>query len=118
MHEIGLLSNPIEADVEDGYVTDIRGGQEADQLRQMLESANDPDVYNLAEIAVGINPQATITGIMRQDKKAQGYIHMAVGANADTGGTIEAPLHIDGIASGATVAIDQEPICEDGKLVV
>jgi leucyl aminopeptidase (aminopeptidase T) len=118
MHEIGLLETPIEADVENGYVSEIRGGQEANQLRQLLESTDDPEVYNVAEIAVGINPEATITGIMRQDKKAQGYIHIALGANADTGGRVEAPLHIDGIASNATVKIDREAIYEEGQLKI
>lgn len=118
MHEIGLFDEPIEATVEDGYVTDIRGGREADQLRDMLESANDPESYNIAEISVGINPEATITGLMRQDKKAWGYIHMAVGANADTGGTVEAPVHIDGILSNATLTIDDTTVVEDGDVVV
>jgi 2,5-dihydroxypyridine 5,6-dioxygenase len=117
MHEIGFLDTPIEAEVEDGYITEICGGQEAKQLENMLESADNPEVYNLAEIAIGINQSATITGVMRQDKKALGYIHMAVGANADTGGTVEAPLHIDGIISNATVKIDGDPIYEEGKLI-
>lgn len=118
MHEIGLFDEPIVADVEDGYVTDIRGGQEADQLRRMLEDADDPDAYNLAEVAIGINPQATITGLMRQDKKASGFLHLAVGANVDTGGTVEAPVHVDGIASGATLEIDGETVVREGEVVV
>lgn len=118
MHEIGLFDEPIEADVEDGYVTEIRGGREADQLRSILENADDPEVYNLAEIAIGINPEATITGLMRQDKKAWGFLHLAVGANIDTGGTVEAPVHIDGIASDCTLAIDGETIVEEGDVVL
>jgi leucyl aminopeptidase (aminopeptidase T) len=118
MHEIGLFEDPIRAEVEDGYVTEIRGGREAARLRQMLENAEDPEAYNLAEIAIGINPEATITGSMREDKKAAGYLHLAVGANADTGGTVHAPVHIDGIASNCTLTIDGETIVEDGTVMV
>lgn len=118
MHEIGMIEDPIEATVEDGYVTDIRGGHEAGQLRDMLEAAEDPEAYNLAEIAIGINPGATITGLMRQDKKAAGYLHLAVGANADTGGTVEAPIHVDGVAGGCTLSIDGDTIVRDGDVVV
>lgn len=117
MHEIGFLETPIKADVEDGYITEIRGGQEATEFEQMLSESDDPDAFNIAEIAVGINESATITGVMRQDKKAQGYTHIAAGANADTGGTIDAPVHIDGMISNATVKIDGEPIYRDGKLI-
>jgi leucyl aminopeptidase (aminopeptidase T) len=117
MHEIGLLDSPIEADVEDGYVTEIRGGREAEKFKSMLESGNNPEVYNIAEIALGINPKAEITGIMRVDKKARGFIHMAVGANNDTGGTVEAPLHIDGMMSEATLKIDGNVISKDGSIV-
>lgn len=118
MHNIGYFDEPIEADIEDGFVTDIRGGTEADQLRELLASYDNDDVYNLAEISIGINPVATITGIMRQDKKAWGFLHLAVGSNDDTGGSIEAPIHIDGIASECTLSIDGEIIVEDGDVIV
>lgn len=118
MHEIGMLDEPIRATVEDGYVTDIEGGREAEQLKQMLENASDPEAYNIAEVSIGINPGATITGLMRQDKKSSGYIHVAVGANADTGGTIEAPIHVDGILSQATLTIDDTVVVKDGSVVV
>jgi leucyl aminopeptidase (aminopeptidase T) len=116
MHEIGLLDEPIEGVFEDGYMTEIRGGSQADELRRILEKTNDPESYNLAETAIGINPDATITGYMRQDKKAEGYLHLAVGSNDDTGGTVEAPIHLDGIVGNATVKIDGEVVVKDGEI--
>lgn len=118
MHSIGLIDEPIVATVEDGYVTELSGGREADQLRSMLESVDDRDAYNIAEISVGINPEATITGLMRQDKKSWGYIHVAVGANSDTAGTVDVPIHVDGILSDATLTIDDTVVVEDGDVVV
>lgn len=117
MHGIGMLDTPIEADVEDGYVTEIRGGTEADELRRLLDETGDPDAYNLAEIAIGINPQAGIVGSMRQDKKANGYLHLAIGANADTGGTVGAPIHVDGVLANGTLEIDGETIVENGTVL-
>jgi leucyl aminopeptidase (aminopeptidase T) len=117
MHQIGSITEPIEAKIEDGFATSITGGQEAELLRSILEDTNDPNSYNLAEIAVGINTGADITGLMRQDKKAEGYAHMALGSNDDTGGELAAPIHIDGIAKDPTVKIDGEVIY-DGKPVV
>lgn len=117
MHEFGHLEEPIEADVEDGYITEIRGGQQADQFREFLDAMDHPDAFALGEIAIGINPGARITGSPREDKKARGYLHLAVGENTDVGGTLEAPTHIDGVVGNATLRIDGETIVEDGEIV-
>lgn len=114
MHEIGAIDEPIEANVEDGFVTDIRGGREADQLRSFLESFDNDNVYNIGEISVNTNPEANITGRLREDKKALGYLHIAVGS----GGSVEAPVHIDGVLKAGTVSIDDEEIMRDGELVI
>lgn len=118
MHEIGSINEPIEATVEDGFVTEIRGGREARKLREILESAGDPNVYNIAEISIGTNPDAEITGQMREDKKAWGYLHIAVGMNSDFGGNVDAPLHIDGVVGDSTLAIDDEVIVDGGEIVI
>ncbi len=114
MHEIGAIEEPIRAVVEDGYVTEITGGREAEQLRAFLERFDDPDVYNIGELSVNINPGATITGRLREDKKAAGYLHIAVGS----GGDVEAPVHVDGVLEAGSVTIDGQPIVEDGEIVV
>lgn len=117
VHEIGRLEEPIEATVENGYVTDIRGGVDAREFQEFLRSMDHPDANALGEIAIGINPGARITGRPREDKKARGYLHLAVGENTDIGGSIEAPTHIDGVIANATLKIDGEVIVEDGDIV-
>ncbi len=118
MHEIGRIDEPITAQVEDGFVTDIQGGREARKFRDLLSEADDPNVYNIAEISIGINPGAEIVGRLREDKKAWGYLHIAVGKNSDFGGEIDAPLHIDGVIADATLQIDDEVIVEAGDVVL
>lgn len=117
LHEVGRIDTPIEATVEDGYLTEIQGGHEADHLREFLESMEHPEAFALGEVAIGINPGAQITGRMREDKKARGYLHFAVGENTDVGGTIDAPTHIDGVVGNATLTIDDELIVKDGEIV-
>lgn len=41
VHGIDLLDDPIELTVEDGWVTDIEGGREADEFRKTLEAADE-----------------------------------------------------------------------------
>jgi len=114
MHEIGAIEEPIRAEVEDGFVKEITGGREAAKLREFLEGFDDPNVYNIGEISVNTNPGADITGRLREDKKASGFLHIAVGS----GGDVEAPVHVDGVLGGATLRIDDELIVNEGELVV
>ncbi|WP_144906059.1 aminopeptidase [Halobellus captivus] len=114
MHEIGAIDDPIHAEVEDGFVTEITGGHEARKLRAFLDQFDDPNVYNIGEISVNTNPGAEITGRLREDKKASGYLHIAVGS----GGDVDAAVHIDGVLGGATLLIDDEVIVQDGEIAL
>ena len=114
MHEIGPIEEPIRAEVKDGFVTEITGGREAKKLSEFLAGFDDENVYNIGEIAVNTNPGAEITGRLREDKKALGYLHIAVGS----GGDVEAPVHVDGVLAAGTVRIDGETIVDEGEITV
>lgn len=119
LHDIGWLDEPIELTVEEGWVTNISGGAEADQYRQILEEDGDENArYCAAEIALGINPGAEFSGRMRTDKKAYGSVHIATGDNIDIGGEIESSLHLDGVIGSPTVWIDDRKIAADGEVLV
>jgi leucyl aminopeptidase (aminopeptidase T) len=69
-----------------------------------------------AEIAIGLNEAAQVTGLLREDKKLLGSCHIAYGANSDIGGTVDARLHIDGLILKPTIEIDEEVIVEGGVI--
>ncbi len=118
VHSLGLVREPVRLTVVDGWVTKIDGGDQAAQLASHLESLDDPNAYYCpAEIAIGINEAARITGTMREDKKARGTVHIAVGTNSDIGGTIHAKTHIDGLLRGPSLWIDGRQIIDSGKLL-
>lgn len=114
MHEVGTINEPIRATVEDGHVTEITGSREAKKLSEFLAEFDDENVYNIGEISISTNPGAEITGRLREDKKAAGYLHIAVGA----GGPVEAPIHIDGILKDGTVQIDDKMVVDNGEITV
>jgi leucyl aminopeptidase (aminopeptidase T) len=118
VHGIGLLDDPVELTVEDGWVTEVSGGREADQFRETLEASDQNAWYCAAEFSVGINPDAEITGRMRTDKKVEGAVHIATGANKDLGGEIESELHIDGTIRYPDVWVDDRKIVERGEILV
>ena len=115
MDGIGLLHDPIELTVEDGFVTRVAGGDEADQLRSIIEGA-DENGSNLAEFSIGTNPAARLIGNQAEDKKRAGTIHFAIGDNESLGGTRRSDIHLDGVCRRPTVELDGEVIIEAGKL--
>jgi leucyl aminopeptidase (aminopeptidase T) len=50
---------------------------------------------NLAELGVGTNERARLTGNILEDEKILGTVHVAFGASAGIGGTVSVPIHLD-----------------------
>lgn len=115
MDAIGRLEGPIGVDVEDGHVVSVDGGSEAAAFRRLLEAA-DENASNLAEFALGTNPDARLIGNLAEDKKRAGIVDFAVGDNASIGGHTESDLHIDAIVLEATVVLDGVEIIAAGEL--
>lgn len=115
MDNIGRLSEPITVDVEEGFVTEVRGGDEADELRRILDDS-DENAGNLAEFAIGTNPKAKLIGNLAEDKKLAGTVHFAVGDNESLGGTTKSDIHLDGVIRRPTVRLDDAVVVEDGRL--
>ncbi|BAA30146.1 aminopeptidase [Pyrococcus horikoshii] len=117
MAGIGVLKEPIEIIVKDGFAEDIRGGEEAEKLREIL-SRYGKEARNIAEFGVGTNPKARISGNILEDEKVFGTVHIALGSNYDFGGKVKAPVHLDGIIKEPTVLIDGKYLFKDGNLVI
>ncbi|MBW2147344.1 MAG: leucyl aminopeptidase [Deltaproteobacteria bacterium] len=115
---IGVLSQPIRVTVKKGIITEIEGGEEARKLQEDLANRSDPNVYNIAEIAVGLNPKARFCGIMMEDEGVLGSAHIGFGTNIMHGGNIKTELHYDLIMRNATIKLDDSLIVENGILKV
>lgn len=114
MDNIGALSEPIALDFKDGHLTEISGGTEAERLRRIVEGAGE-NAGNLAEFAIGTNPDSRLVGNLAEDKKKRGTIHFAIGDNATLGGSSPSDIHLDGVALHPTVSIDGRVILEEGR---
>jgi len=114
MHGIGFCKHPIALTVKDGYVTDVSGGPEAAQLRQLIEQNGDEFSWNIAEFAIGTNDHARIAGSLQEDKKALGTVHFAIGDNHTLGGYIASKTHLDGVILNASTWLDGVQILNEG----
>ncbi len=115
---IGIVDSPVTLEVRDGNVTSIAGGRAADIVRASWESMNDPTVYNIAELGVGMNPCCRLIGIMLEDEGVAGTCHIGVGTSISLGGTVKAPCHYDFIMRNPTIAVDGRVIMKEGALLL
>lgn len=74
--------------------------------------------FNVAELGIGTNDRARITGNVLEDEKAIGTAHIAFGDNKSMGGTVRVASHLDGVILSPTVLIDGKPVLEGGELVL
>ncbi|TBL79066.1 aminopeptidase [Paenibacillus thalictri] len=112
---IGKLSAPVLLTLEQGRI--VRAESEGQEAQQLLHILGDGDGRLLGEFGIGTNDKARITGVVLEDEKVYGTIHVAFGSNNTFGGTISAGVHIDGVVTRPNVFLDDVLIMEHGKLV-
>ncbi|HEX3360705.1 MAG TPA: aminopeptidase [Solirubrobacterales bacterium] len=113
---IGLVESPVHLTIEGGHLIGATGDQGA-RLMELL-TAHGPDGTNVAELGIGTNEEAILTGNILEDEKIFGTAHVAFGASAGIGGTIQVPVHLDVVIKEPTVEIDGEAILGGGELLV
>jgi aminopeptidase len=116
MWPIGLLKEPLEVDVVSGYAESFTGAA-ARAFRGIVEPYG-RDAVAVAELGIGTNDAATLTGQVLEDEKILGTIHLAFGDNHSFGGSIRVPSHQDGVVMSPTVTIDREVVLQAGRLLI
>ncbi|MEA2497887.1 MAG: aminopeptidase [Actinomycetota bacterium] len=111
---IGKLSEPLTITIVDGYAEDFSGA-DAERFRATLEP-HGREAFAVAELGIGTNEAAILTGNILEDEKILGTIHVAFGDNHSFGGTVRVSSHQDGIVLHPRVAVDGKVLLEGGKL--
>jgi leucyl aminopeptidase (aminopeptidase T) len=93
----------------------VTGGKEAEELSKKLDDVGERS-RNIAEFGIGTNDAAKITGSILEDEKVMGTVHLALGNNVSMGGTVDVPLHLDGLIMNPTVEMDGRIIMKNGEL--
>jgi leucyl aminopeptidase (aminopeptidase T) len=112
-----LGDDKIRIKVEQGYAVEFTGSAQARKLEEMLEP-HGREAYNIAELGIGTNDKAIISGKILEDEKILGTVHLALGDNKSMGGAVGVSSHLDGLILKPSVWIDGERIMEDGKLLI
>ncbi len=113
---LGLTDEPATLTVRDGRLQSAQGGLGPEFLA-LLRSHGELGM-NLAELGVGTNDRATLTGKVLEDEKILGTVHVAFGASAGIGGTVSVPIHLDAVVREASLTVDGRAVLESGRFVL
>ena len=111
----GLADPAFRLEVRGGRLAAAEPGEAF--LAHLLEAGGELGA-NLAELGVGTNDRATLTGQMLEDEKILGTVHVAFGASAGIGGTVAVPVHEDVVVLEATLELGGETVFDGGRLVL
>ena len=118
MASLGVVKGkPIRIEVKDGFAVNISGGSQAKKLDETLNKFGNLS-RNIAEFGIGTNHKAKLSGVLLEDEKVMGTIHIALGDNKSMGGNVDIPIHLDGVVKKPTVFFDGKMIMKNGKLLV
>lgn len=111
---VGKLTKPLHATIAEGKLVKLEG-KDADQLQVLFD--NDLNA-SLGELGFGTNKNARLCGIILEDEKVYGTVHVAFGTNTSFGGTIKANCHLDGIILKPDLYLDDQLIIKQGVFVI
>jgi leucyl aminopeptidase (aminopeptidase T) len=112
----GLPDSPADLRIEGGHLVEA-AGDAGEWLMKTLKGAG-AEGTNVAELGVGTNEKAELSANLLEAEKILGTVHVAFGASAGIGGTVQVPVHIDGVVTRPTLELDGEAILRDGQLLV
>lgn len=97
----GRVKRPVKIEIKNGYVVKMPFKHIENIIKPLGR-----DAYAVAELGIGLNPKARITGNVLEDEKARRTAHLAIGNNESFGGHIYCTSHIDFVFLDPKVFID------------
>jgi leucyl aminopeptidase (aminopeptidase T) len=113
---VGVPDEPVTLTVEAGRLA--QATDDAGARLMALLTEHGPEATTVAELGIGSNERAMLTGNVLEDEKILGTAHVAFGASAAIGGTIQVPVHLDCVVMRPDVELDGEPVVKAGELLV
>jgi leucyl aminopeptidase (aminopeptidase T) len=113
---LGLTEEPVTLTVEEGRLVRAEDGL-GPRFIELLQEAG-PRGTNLAELGIGTNDRAQLTGQILEDEKILGTVHVAFGASAGIGGTVSVPIHLDVVILDPTLEVGGVQVLDAGRYVL
>ena len=117
-----MLEEPLALKVEAGIVTEVSGGEIADEIsavfdvaRLGLRSSKRDQVWTVAEFGFGMNPKAALMGNKVEDLVVRGGAYFGFGDSTHIGGNARVGIHLRGSLVDPEVSLEGSVIVSDGK---
>lgn len=120
------IQDRIHFRIENGFVTSIEGGVDAEILSEYMASYNDRDAYAMSHIGWGLQPRAKWSTLGLYDREAtigmdarafEGNFLFSFGPNNEAGGSRTTACHIDIPMRNCTIVLDGEEVVRNGKVL-
>jgi 2,5-dihydroxypyridine 5,6-dioxygenase len=119
------VDGPVEFTIERGKVADVRGGFDAELLRDYIAAFNDPDAYSLSHIGWGCNEKALWSGLQNDRRSIgmesrcfYGNVLFSTGPNTELGGSNDTACHIDMPMRNCSLWLDDDQIIAEGEFLI
>jgi len=117
--KIGLLKEPVYLVIKNGKIFEIKSkSKKVVNLLNKTFYEFGPKSKVLAEIGIGLNKKARLTGHMLTDEGTYGCIHFGFGSNFSVGGKNKVNFHLDFITQKHSLYVDEKLIIKKGKIVI
>jgi leucyl aminopeptidase (aminopeptidase T) len=116
MAGVGIPAEPVRMTIEGGRLV-AASGPEGRAYMDLL-TVHGPEATTIAELGIGTNERAELTGHILEDEKLLGTAHVAFGASEAIGGRIQVPVHLDCVVLRPVVSIDGTAIVRGGELLL
>ncbi len=112
-----IVNDPVYWKVENGRIVDIKGGKEANLLRDTLPTF-DENAFYIGELGIGTNHKLPnrLTGT-KMDDAIFGHVHIALGRNIALGGNHWSQIHVDFLSMDIKLELDGKTIIENGHFL-
>ncbi|MDQ8046227.1 MAG: hypothetical protein AAGC46_15900 [Solirubrobacteraceae bacterium] len=115
----GVGETPVLLDVAAGVLTGASGGPDGAAAAYLAAlDAHGEIARTIAELGIGTNENAQITGNVLEDEKVLGTVHIAFGASAGIGGTVTVPVHLDVVVLTPTLHVGDTLVVDAGSFVL
>lgn len=120
------IQSPIELIIESGYVKRVKGGLDAELLKDYMQSFKDPEAYAISHVGWGMQDRAHWSVMGLYDREASiamdarafaGNFLFSLGPNTEAGGSRNTPCHMDIPMRRCTIELDGDAVVRDGRVV-
>ncbi|MBT6973088.1 MAG: aminopeptidase [Euryarchaeota archaeon] len=119
-----ILSEPLTLFIENGIVVDVKGGQNAANIRQSfgevakkLRPKEQDLLWTVAEFGFGVNPNARLIGNLLEDEKVLGTCYFSIGDSVSLPGSAQG-MRITGVLAEPTLEVGKLKFIEAGEFLL